>query len=964
MLIAAASRLVAAPLFVPAGSPGAVQSAILDEASGLVASRQNPGVLWTHNDSRYPGHVFAISTNGTFLGRYYIPVASSGDFEDMSVGPGPSPDFHYLYLGNIGDNFLTRFYITVYRFLEPTVRPEQAANPPVVAVSGATAIGLFYPPGERHNAEAMIVDPLTGDLFIATKAIGHSRIYRATRAELDAGGPITLEFVRQIAFEKISGGSITADGGLIALRRGNKAAGWARAAGQSVADALGGAGFALAVMGEPAELNGEAIAFHPTGLGYYTLSEGMNQPIFYFRRADAGLPKQPVTLIAPGAVWRYDDTGTDQGTAWRGAAFDDSAWDSGPAQLGYGQGDERTAVSYGTNAAVKHTTTWFRKQFTLDAAVPLRNCLLRLAFNDGAAVYLNGTEVFRRNLAPDAPFNQIATAPNNELQNFWHNVAVNPALLLPGANTLAVELHRRSPDGLTLSFDAQLILNSFDLNPANNSPDPTRPTVTFTAPAANAAVTNATLTVSGAAADSGGVAHVWVKSGSDEPQLATGAARWSAAVPLEVGTNTITAVSYDARGNASAPATRKFVRLATSPLTVEINGAGTVSPNLTNGLLLVGRPYALTATPAPRHLFAGWTGDAATNAARIQFLMQSNLLLRARFVTNPFLAVKGTFRGLFSNIHQLAHESSGALTLTLTDPGKFSASLRFGGKSVSFSGQFDLEGTATKTVTFQTTNQLTVSLWLDLLYGTESITGSVASGNWSAPLLAYRTVAAPSARAGRYTMFAPADTNAPGPAGHGVATPVVSATGTMTVSGTLPDGTPLAQAGLVSRDGHWPLYAPLYGSRGFVSGWLDFTGDPAVDFAGQWRWLKPSRPLDKLHPDGFTNALSTFGSRYSSAVMTNFLATNAAFCLAVSGLAAEARTNCLASVTRTTFAGPDVRTLKVDLPTGLWTGSYTNPVTGRILPIKSTFLVPSGAGGGFVLETNVSAAVEWVPASE
>jgi hypothetical protein len=953
-------KLAAAPLFVASGGLGTVQSPLINEASGLVASRQNPGVLWTHNDSRFPGSVFALATNGSFLGRYYIPGVFGGDFEEISIGPGPSPDFQYLYLGDIGDNLLARSSLTVYRFLEPTVRLEQAANPPIISISDATAIALIYPDGP-FNAEAMIVDPITGDLFIATKEIGFSRIYRASRAQLDVGGPVALAFVRQIAFEKISGGSITADGGIIAWRRGNKAAAWARAPGQSVGDALGGGGFPVPVTGEPAELNGEAIAFHPTGLGYYTLSEGMSQPVYFFRRADSGMPRQPVTLIPPGAVWRFNDTGSDEGTAWRFPLFNDSEWASGPAQLGYGEGDERTVVSYGANPVAKHTTTWLRKQFTVAPTTPLNNCLLRLAFNDGVAVFLNGIEVFRHNLPADAQFDQHATASNMELQNYWQRIQLDPARFESGTNILAVELHRLAPDGASLSFDAQLILNSLDLDPAGNSFDPIRPTVAFATPAANTAVTNAVLTISGTAGDNSAVSEVWLWGQIGEPQQANGTARWSAAVPLAVGTNYIAAYAFDTRGNVSVQAVRKFIRLATSQLTVEINGQGSVSPNFNGALLLVGKQYVLTAAAAPRHLFAGWTGDVATNATRLQFLMQSNLLLQARFVTNPFLAVKGQYRGLFNDTSQLANESSGAVTLTLTDPGRFTAALRLGGKSISLSGQFDLEGKAVKTISFQTTNQLTVSLWLDLTNGSESITGCVASANWTAPLLAYRTIAFPASFAGRYTMFALADTNSPGPAGHSMATPVVSTSGTMTLSGTLADGTKLAQVGIVSRDGHWPLYQPLYGSRGLVSGWLDFTGDPGVGLAGQLHWIKPTVTGDKLYPGGFTNTPSAFGSLYSMSAMTNFLATNTTACLAVSGLTPEPQTNCLASVARNTFAGPGVKTLKVDLSTGLWNGNYTNSMTGRILPIKFTFLLPAGAGCGFVLETNASAAINWIP---
>src|SRR5687768_3695680 len=61
----------------------------------------------------------------------------------------------------------------------------------------------------------------------------------------------------------------------------------------------------------------------------------------------ASIASANVTLIPAGAAWRYLDNGTNQGTAWRGVGFNDSAWNSGNAELGYGDGDEATIVSYG-----------------------------------------------------------------------------------------------------------------------------------------------------------------------------------------------------------------------------------------------------------------------------------------------------------------------------------------------------------------------------------------------------------------------------------------------------------------------------------------------------------------------------------------------------------------------------------------------------------------------------------------
>ena len=71
------------------------------------------------------------------------------------------------------------------------------------------------------------------------------------------------------------------------------------------------------------------------------------------------------TLLPAGSSWKYLDNGSNQGTAWRASSFNDASWAAGNAQLGYGDGDEATVVSYGSNSSKKYTTTYFRKALSL-----------------------------------------------------------------------------------------------------------------------------------------------------------------------------------------------------------------------------------------------------------------------------------------------------------------------------------------------------------------------------------------------------------------------------------------------------------------------------------------------------------------------------------------------------------------------------------------------------------------------
>src|SRR6185436_20364961 len=98
-------------------------------------------------------------------------------------------------------------------------------------------------------------------------------------------------------------------------------------------------------------------------------------------------------LVATNAIWRYLDDGSNQGTAWREAGFDDSRWKSGPAELGYEDGDEATVVGFGTNAANKYITTYFRRSFNVTNTNGYVSVLIGLLRDDGGVVYLNGREV-------------------------------------------------------------------------------------------------------------------------------------------------------------------------------------------------------------------------------------------------------------------------------------------------------------------------------------------------------------------------------------------------------------------------------------------------------------------------------------------------------------------------------------------------------------------------------------------
>lgn len=451
----------AAPTFANAVTNDIVDISLLTEASGVAASRNNPGVLWTENDSHNAAVVYAIDSQGRNLGTYVLP--DNVDNEDIGIGPGPVANVSYLYVTDIGDNDSDRANIAIYQTPEPAVYFWQTNNPVSSrAMKGTRTITLTYPDG-AHDAEAEFADPVTGDWFVLTKSevTNTSNVYTAPKALLDATNNIQLAYVRTIAFKKPSGADISPLGNEILVRQGEFAQIFSRTNGQSISSALNEPSNGIPVVGKVGgEPDGEAIGFDYYGSGYFTLSDkeptGI-QPLYYFARTSFDGPTPPRVLVSLAANWKFLDNGSDQETAWQNTNFNDAAWSSGLAQLGYGDGDEQTVVSYGGNANSKYITTYFRNTFVATNVNRIANMTLKLVVDDGANVYLNGKLVKSLNLNAGTAYNALASPMPTALRDTWQSYAVDPKLLREGTNTLAVEVHLASAASSSLSFDLQLI---------------------------------------------------------------------------------------------------------------------------------------------------------------------------------------------------------------------------------------------------------------------------------------------------------------------------------------------------------------------------------------------------------------------------------------------------------------------------------------------------------------------------
>jgi hypothetical protein len=211
------------------------------------------------------------------------------------------------------------------------------------------------------------------------------------------------------------------------------------------------------------------------GIGFWELGhEDLAQPqvsdaVAEWRAGDRSLgglasppPAGSIVLVDTGSRWRFLDTGSAPGAAWKSNSFNDNAWLTGLAPLGYGDGDEATMVSYGPAATNKFITTYFRHAFTVANTSSLHALTLRLLRDDGAIVYLNGAEVFRSNMPTGAIAATLATnaVSGAEEATLFQIAALDPARLVDGTNLIAVEIHQSSVASTDLSFELQLLAHT------------------------------------------------------------------------------------------------------------------------------------------------------------------------------------------------------------------------------------------------------------------------------------------------------------------------------------------------------------------------------------------------------------------------------------------------------------------------------------------------------------------------
>jgi hypothetical protein len=250
------------------------------EASGIGASQVNKGMFYLEEDSGNPNQIQLVNQACSIAAIYTIGTISNRDWEDLAVGPGPTAGVSYVYVAEIGDNksqYPTKY---VYRFPEPSVAGKTLPLNETIAVFDKIELKL---PDGVFNAEALMVDPLTKDIYIVSKD-NTASVYVAPYPQ-DLTKIVTMKKIAVLPFTKITAGDISPDGNEMVLKTTGYICYWKKSGSESITELFKKT---PVLVPYTVEQQGEAICFASDGAGYYTTSERpdptVDQPVYFYKR--------------------------------------------------------------------------------------------------------------------------------------------------------------------------------------------------------------------------------------------------------------------------------------------------------------------------------------------------------------------------------------------------------------------------------------------------------------------------------------------------------------------------------------------------------------------------------------------------------------------------------------------------------------------------------------------------------
>jgi Repeat of unknown function (DUF5650)/Calx-beta domain/Divergent InlB B-repeat domain len=578
--------------------------------------------------------------------------------------------------------------------------------------------------------------------------------------------------------------------------------------------------------------------------------------------------------------------------------------------------------------------------------------------------------------------------------------------------------------GATLGLSSSLKVTIVDVNSTPTG----APTITNPTASQVLNIAAGTIRVTGNATDQDTVVAVEVSLNQGAWQsavLVTGpgvTTDYTSNITPIAGLNEVFVRSVDALGNRSPISARSFV--VNRPLVVAVAGPGTVTAGFVpSSFRVIGSSVSITAKPNAGALFNGWTvtGPPASIASITQamldqptltFTMAEGLTVTAQFATNPFVPANvGVFNGLVSASSSLpdyppfnqnfgedgtavSSSTEGYFSITLLTKATFSGKIQLGGLTHPISGSLDANGiahfgkTAARVLIVTRTNRPSLKINMVMTFGPNPvINGTIAALDLIQNTVAYSDFAL---RAG-YSATSPVSAsflglnNAPQlytcslpslpvgqqftlasiyPQGYGIAILTLTKLGTVTMTGTLADGSPFTTSTTVSNNMEMRTFATLYKGKGYLSGTarFDVVNLPDADLFsfGNWLWLRPQDLLSQYYAAGWQNLQLRFtGAKFRSTAGQSSLKASGGFPLSLP----DNLGNATLSLSQGQLSSPIQRTLNVT-PTNLvqklptTDTSYTLKIDPKTGIVTGDFLHTQGARSKFkaiILQKGITA---------
>jgi hypothetical protein len=301
--LAALALLASALLWVPASAPAqesgeaVVATRLADprivESSGLALSRRHPGVVWTHNDSGDQARLFAVGPDGRTRAVLTLAGVEARDWEAVAAGRDDR-DRPALFAGDIGDNNGVWPEVAVYRVTEPAVLRD--------ATVPAVRYRLRYADGPR-DAEALLIDPRSNRLYVATKAQIGGGLYQAP-SHLDPTGINVLHHIARVP-------PVVTDGAFLPSGRGFVLRDYQRA------HVYTGPGRRVGSFDLPLQFQGESLTVSADGRSLLVGSEGPGSELWRVPLPASILPRVTPTTRAPAGAGSPATTGAPATAGWR-----------------------------------------------------------------------------------------------------------------------------------------------------------------------------------------------------------------------------------------------------------------------------------------------------------------------------------------------------------------------------------------------------------------------------------------------------------------------------------------------------------------------------------------------------------------------------------------------------------------------------------------------------------------------